>query len=79
MRYELQRILRRIWKKEKTALSNLTVNNLVISSDLRKRIALARYSNHELSNEPELFPAMLINRWLPVHVAIFHNVCILND
>ena len=49
------------------------MNNLVISCDLRKRIALARYSNHELSYEPELFPAMLINRWLPVHVAIFHS------
>lgn len=23
--------------------------------------------------EPELFPAALISRWLPVHVAVFHN------
>lgn len=23
--------------------------------------------------EPELFPAALISRWLPAHIAVFHN------
>ena len=54
-------------------LSNLIVSNLVISSHLNEHISLATSSNHELSYEPELFPAMLINRWLPVHVAVFHT------
>ena len=54
-------------------LSNLIVSNLVISSHLNEHISLATSSNHELSYEPELFPAMLISRWLPVHVAVFHT------
>ena len=54
-------------------LSNLIVSNLVISSHLNEHISLATRSNHELSYEPELFPAMLISRWLPVHVAVFHT------
>ena len=54
-------------------LSNLIVTNLVISSHLSERISLPQSSNHELSYEPELFPAMLISRWLPVHVAVFHS------
>ena len=53
--------------------SNLIVSNLVISTHVNERISLAQCSNHELTYEPELFPAMLINRWLPVHVAVFHT------
>ena len=45
----------------------------MISTHLNERISLAQHSNHELTYEPELFPAMLINRWLPVHVAVFHT------
>lgn len=56
-------------------ISNLTVVNLVISTHLSESITFAHItcSNHELCYEPELFPALFINRWLPVHVAIFHN------
>ena len=54
-------------------LSKWTVRNLVISSHLNKGISLSKTSNYELSYEPELFPAMLISRWLPVHVAVFHT------
>ena len=54
-------------------LSKWTVKNLVISSHLNEFVSLPKTSNHELSYEPELFPAMLISRWLPVHVAVFHT------
>ena len=73
MRCELQRTLRRIWKKQTCVLSNLIVSNLVISSHFNEHISLPKCSNHELTYEPELFPAMLISRWLPVHVAVFHT------
>lgn len=75
MRSELQRILRRIWKRENCLISHLSVDNIVISTQLNKDITFANIhaSNHELSYEPEIFPAVLINHWLPVHVAVFHN------
>ena len=56
-------------------ISNLTVDNLVIAAQLSEHISFSNIhvSNHELCYEPELFPAALISRWLPVHVAVFHN------
>ena len=56
-------------------ISNLAVDNLVISAQLSEQITFSNIhtSNHDMCYEPELFPAALISRWLPVHVAIFHN------
>ena len=56
-------------------MSQWTVNNLVISAQLNEQLTFSniRMSNHEMCYEPELFPAALISRWLPVHVAVFHN------
>ena len=75
MRLELQKLLRRIWKREKCVMSNLTVDNMVISTQLSEHISFSniRTSSYNLCYEPELFPAALISRWLPIHVAVFHN------
>ena len=56
-------------------ISDLTVDNLVISTQLSEHVTFSNIhsSNQDLSYEPELFPAALISQWLPVHVAIFHN------
>lgn len=56
-------------------MSSLTVDNLVISTQLSDAITFRNIhsSNHDLYYEPELFPAALISRWHPVHVAVFHN------
>ena len=56
-------------------ISNMTVDNLVISTQLSEHITFKNIhsSNQNLCYEPELFPAALINQWLPIHVAIFHN------
>lgn len=56
-------------------MSNLTVDNLVISTQLSDHVTFSNIhsSGHDLCYEPELFPAALISHWLPVHVAIFHN------
>ena len=56
-------------------MSNLTVDNLVISTQLSEHVTFSNIhsSNQDLSYEPELFPAALISQWLPVHVAVFHN------
>ena len=56
-------------------MSNLTVDNMVISTQLSDSLSFLkiRTSSYSLCYEPELFPAALISCWLPVHVAIFHN------
>lgn len=56
-------------------ISHLSVDNIVISTQLNKNITFANIhaSNHDLCYEPEIFPAALISHWLPVHVAVFHN------
>ena len=32
-----------------------------------------KYSNQDVTYEVELFPAALIRKWSPAHVALFHN------
>lgn len=74
MRSELLTIFHRVWKPQ-CLMSNLTVDNLVISAQLNEQLTFSNIhmSNHHLCYEPELFPAALLNQWHPVHVAIFHN------
>ena len=52
-----------------------TISNLVMSARLKKKPCLStiRYSNARVFYEIELFPAALITRWKPAHVALFHN------
>lgn len=56
-------------------ISNVTVDNIVISAQLNECVSFSNIhgSSHEICYEPELFPAALITRFLPVHVAVFHN------
>ena len=38
-----------------------------------KRPCLPLKSNNNVFYETELFPAALIRKWTPAHVAVFHN------
>ena len=53
----------------------LTLKNLVVSARLNAPVPLHRLkrSSSTLSYEPELFPAMLLRRYHPVHIAVFHT------
>ena len=64
--YQLRKIL--------TSNSLLTAN-LVIHATLEKELCLKNISQSDSSlfYEIELFPAALIRKWSPAHVAIFHN------
>ena len=75
MRREFVRRLKRLKKMENCQVTRLTIVNLVVSLQLPSNINLKSisHSNHELSYEMELFPAALIRKWHPAHVAVFHN------
>lgn len=75
MRREFVQKLRRVKKMENCQVSPLTIANMVVSLTLSFPINLRNisHSNHDLSYEVELFPAALIRKWHPVHVATFHN------
>ena len=53
----------------------LTLKNLVVSARLNTPVPLHRVklSSSNLLYEPELFPAMLLRRYHPVHIAVFHT------
>ena len=53
----------------------LTLKNIVVHVQLTKRIPLHRikHSSSAVSYEPELFPAALIRRFEPAHIAVFHT------
>ena len=75
MRREFVQKLRRVKKMENCQVSSLTIANMVASLKLTFPINLRNisHSNRDLSYEVELFPAALIRKWHPVHVASFHN------
>lgn len=56
-------------------MMKLTLVNMVASVQLNRRIRLHHItsSNGVMSYESELFPAALITKWKPAHVAAFHN------
>ena len=56
-------------------LPSRTISNLVMSARLKKKPCLTKfpYSDTHVFYEIELFPAVLITRWKPAHVALFHN------
>ena len=53
----------------------LVISNMVISAQLKMTLCLRKIaqSNANLFYEIELFPAALIRKWHPAHVAVFHN------
>ena len=75
MRQEFESKLKRIKKMEKSQVSPLAIKNMVVSLKLKFPVNLRKIvcSNEDLSYEVELFPAALIRKWHPIHVALFHN------
>ena len=58
-----------------TTASPLVISNMVISAQLKMNLSLRQIaqSNANLFYEIELFPAALIRKWHPAHIAVFHN------
>ena len=56
-------------------LNSFSVANLVIHAQLKNDLCLKNISQSDASlfYEIELFPAALIRKWSPAHVAVFHN------
>ena len=75
MRLEFIEKLKRVKKMRECQLTTMTVSNLVISVQLKRAISLRKIelTNSDLFHETELFPAALIQKWHPVHIAVFHN------
>ena len=75
MREEFVGRLKNLKKMVNCQVTRLTIVNLVVSLQLSSNINLKNisHSNHDLSYETELFPAALIRKWHPVHVAVFNN------
>ena len=73
MSYEIIHHLRRLYPQ--VCMRTLTLKNLVVSAQLSKTIPLHRLkqSSSTLYYEPELFPAILIRQYHPVHIALFHT------
>ena len=54
--------------------SPLVISNIVISAQLmKKKLCLRNMNDVDVFYETELFPAALIQKWHPAHVAVFHN------
>ena len=75
MRRELIAKLRRINTMQHSQVTKMTVSNLVISVQLKKALCLRKIAltNSDLFHETELFPAALIQKWSPIHIAVFHT------
>ena len=73
MSYEIVHHLRHLYPQVR--MRPLTLKNLVVSVRLRKAIPLHRlkHSSSTLCYEPELFPALLMRRHHPIHIAVFHT------
>ena len=77
---EAEEMRREFVMKLRTILPNLQVTplkivNLVVSVMLKHAIPLRTItsSNSSVFYEAELFPAALIRKWHPAHIAVFHN------
>ena len=58
----------------KVNISEPVLLNMVVCAKYRKTFRLDnKSSNSEFFYEREIFPAALISRWSPAHVALFHN------
>lgn len=75
MRYEFVKKLKKVKRMENCQISKLTIVNLVVSLQLPSTINLKNipHSTRDISYEVELFPAALIRKWHPAHVAVFPN------
>ena len=75
MRLEFIERLKRTKNMRDSQVTKLIILNMVVSAQLVKKTYLRKInqSNSHLFYEVELFPAALIKKWHPVHVAVFHN------
>ena len=75
MRLECIATLRKISAMRQAQVTTMTVSNLVISVQLKKALRLRKnaLTDCDFFHETELFPAALIRKWHPVHIAAFHN------
>ena len=75
MRNELIARLKRVNSMEMCQVTEMTISNMVVSAQLQKKLCLRKIvkSDADLFHEIELFPAALIRKWHPVHIAAFHN------
>ena len=73
MRDELLHRLRQLYPQLPTP--TVTLKNLVVCAQLNRSISLHRlsHSSSKATYEPELFPALLLRRFMPVHVVVFHT------
>ena len=73
MSYEILQHLKPLYPH--LQLPILTLKNIVVHAQLTKTIPLHRikHSSSTVSYEPELFPAVLIRRFEPAHIAVFHT------
>ena len=51
----------------------MTISNLVVSATLKKKLCPKKtaWTDYNVFHEMELFPAVLIRKWHPVHIALF--------
>ena len=75
MRHEFIAKLRQINTMQHFQVTKWTVSNLVMRVQLKKIICLRKIAstNATCFHETELFPAALIRKWHPVHIAVFHT------
>jgi len=75
MRRECIEKLRKIEKMANLQVSAISIVNMVVKFQLRRPICLRkiRKSDAHLFYEVELFPAALLTKWRPIHIALFHN------
>ena len=75
MRLEFIATLRKISTLQQAQVTTMTVSNLVISVQLKKALCLRQITltDSDFFHETELFPAALIRKWHPVHIAAFHT------
>ena len=75
MRLNFMMKLRQINAMRHAQVTVMTVSNLVISVQLKNVLHLHKLNSTsaDFFHEMELFPAALIRKWHPVHIAVFHN------
>lgn len=67
--------LKQIRTMEQCQVTKMTVSNLVMSVQLAKTVCLHKIksTNADVFYEVEIFPASLIQKWHPVHIAVFNT------
>ena len=75
MRLECIRRLRALTKMSNVQVTPMEIVNIVLKFRMKTPLCLRKIakSDSDLFYEVELFPAALLSKWHPIHVALFHN------